>query len=76
MAQNFWTAIYAWTTCFLVSVAVSLATRQTKTDRELTGLVYSLTPKITDAETVWWKRPRTLGWAVMLVVIGLNIVFW
>ena len=27
MAQNFWTAIYAWTTCFVVTIAVSLMTR-------------------------------------------------
>src|SRR5262249_32031182 len=27
MAQNFWTAIFAWTTCFLVTIVVSLLTR-------------------------------------------------
>ena len=27
MAQNFWTAIYAWTTCFVVTILVSLATK-------------------------------------------------
>src|SRR5256885_6148670 len=27
MAQNFWTAIFAWTTCFLITIFVSLATR-------------------------------------------------
>jgi solute:Na+ symporter, SSS family len=27
MAQNFWTAIYAWVVCFIVTIAVSLFTR-------------------------------------------------
>ena len=27
MAQNFWTAIFAWTVCFVVTIAVSLFTR-------------------------------------------------
>ena len=27
MAQNFWTAIFAWTVCFVVTIVVSLVTR-------------------------------------------------
>ncbi|HEV8129659.1 MAG TPA: sodium:solute symporter family protein, partial [Acidobacteriota bacterium] len=27
MAQNFWTAIYAWSTCFVVTIVVSLVTK-------------------------------------------------
>src|SRR5207249_2854419 len=42
MAQNFWTAIFAWTTCFLVTILVSLATRPYE-DQKLVGLVYALT---------------------------------
>ena len=38
MAQNFWTAIFAWTTCFVVSVVISLVTAPRK-DEELKGLV-------------------------------------
>src|SRR4029078_6056167 len=44
MAQNFWTAIFAWTTCFVVTILVSLATRP-RADEELRGLVYSLTER-------------------------------
>ena len=44
MAQNFWTAIFAWTVCFVVTIVISLLTQRTKTDEELEGLVYSLTP--------------------------------
>ena len=35
MAQNFWTAIFAWTTCFVVTIVVSLVTRPRR--REGTG---------------------------------------
>jgi SSS family solute:Na+ symporter len=43
LAQTFWTAIVAWTTCFVVSIVVSMVT-QPRPESELTGLVYSLTP--------------------------------
>jgi solute:Na+ symporter, SSS family len=76
MAQNFWTAIVAWTSCFVATIVISLATRGLKTDDQLRGLVYSLTPRITDAELVWYKRPATLGIAVLALTLVLNIVFW
>ena len=38
MAQNFWTAIDAWTVCFVVTIVVSLMTRP-RDERELAGLV-------------------------------------
>jgi SSS family solute:Na+ symporter len=76
MAQNFWTAIVAWTSCFVSTIVISLATRRDKTDQELGGLVYSLTPRITDHELVWYKRPATLGVTVLALTLVLNIVFW
>ena len=76
MAQNFWTAIIAWTSCFVTTIAISLATRRNKSDEELAGLVYSLTPRITDQELVWYKRPAALGGAVLSLTLVLNIVFW
>ncbi len=76
MAQNFWTAIIAWTSCFVTTIAISLATRGNKSDEELAGLVYSLTPRITDQELVWYKRPAALGVAVLALTLVLNIVFW
>ena len=48
MAQNFWLAAFAFTVCFSLTVVISLATARTKTDEQLKGLVYSLTPKIVD----------------------------
>jgi len=41
MGQNFWMAIVAWTSCFVLTVLISLATKQAqKRTQELTGLVY------------------------------------
>lgn len=76
MAQNFWLAIVAWSVCFTLTIAVSLATRRTKTDTELTGLVYSLTPKIREENEPVWKRPAVVGSLVLLVALALNIIFW
>jgi SSS family solute:Na+ symporter len=76
MAQNFWAAIYAWTSCFLVTILVSLATRKNRTDDELRGLVYSLTPKVKEQGVPWYKQPATLGVVVLLAALILNIVFW
>jgi SSS family solute:Na+ symporter len=76
MAQNFWTAIFAWSTCFFVTILVSLITRQQKSDAELTGLVSSLTERITEDETAWYKRPASLGVLVLSFVLILNVIFW
>jgi len=76
MAQNFWAAIYAWTTCFVVTIVVSLLTRRAKSDEDLKGLVYSLTPKIKDPDLPWYKQPATLGIIVLVAAVVLNVIFW
>jgi len=76
MAQNFWTAIWAFSACFVATVAVSLATRQHKTDDELTGLVYALTPKPKHDGLAWYKRPAILGGAILALTAALNVIFW
>jgi solute:Na+ symporter, SSS family len=76
MAQNFRAAMWAFAACFLVTVTISLATRRNKTDEELKGLVYSLTPKIKDTGIPWFKQPAILGAIVLLATIILNIIFW
>lgn len=76
MAQNFWTAIWSWSTAFFSSIAISLVTRRDKTDKELTGLVYSLTPRLETRTETWWKRPSGLGAIVLALVLVLNIAFW
>jgi SSS family solute:Na+ symporter len=76
MAQNFWTAIFAWTACFVATILISMATRANKTDEELKGLVYSLTPKIKDPDTPWHKQPAMLGLIVIGAAVILNVLFW
>jgi SSS family solute:Na+ symporter len=74
MAQNFWTAIFAFSINMIVTVAVSLAT-EPRPEPELVGLVYSLTPKPIETHLEWWQKPATLAIAVLAVLIVLNLVF-
>jgi Na+/proline symporter len=76
MGQNFWIAIVAWTTCFLLTILISLATARNKTDEQLKGLVYSLTPKPETAHEPWYKQPVTVGILVLIATVVLNIIFW
>jgi solute:Na+ symporter, SSS family len=75
MAQNFWIAICAWTTCFVVTIVVSLATKA-KPVEELRGLVYGVTQIPHEPNEPWYKRPAPLALVVGAVLIVLNIVFW
>jgi SSS family solute:Na+ symporter len=75
MAQNFWTAIYAWTTCFVVTIVVSLLTRP-RAEKELVGLVYSLTKRPEEGHLPWYTRPASYGVLVIFLVVVLNIIFW
>jgi solute:Na+ symporter, SSS family len=75
MAQNFWTAIFAWSTCFLATILISLVTRP-RAEAELKGLVYSLTPRIDDSTAAWYLRPKLLGALVIGCVAVLNVLFW
>jgi solute:Na+ symporter, SSS family len=74
MAQNFWTAIFAFTINFVVTVAVSLVTTP-RPEPELVGLVYSLTPKPVETHLSWYQKPATLAIAVLAILIVLNLVF-
>ncbi len=74
MAQNFWIAIFAWSTCFLVTIAVSLATSP-KADAELRGLVYGLTDVPRDEGRPWYQRPAPLALVVCGALIALNLIF-
>ncbi len=73
MAQNFWIAIFAWSTCFVMTIAISLATRP-RPESELQGLVYSLTKLVHDEGVVWYKRPVPL--AILVGVLALILNFW
>ena len=58
------------------TIAISLVTRRNKSDDELRGLVYSLTPRLTEGHLPWYQRPAALGTGVLGLVLVLNIIFW
>ena len=74
MAQNFWTAIFAFSINLFVTIGVSLMTAP-RPEPELVGLVYSLTPKPIDSHLTWYQKPATLGIAVLGMLVILNLVF-
>jgi SSS family solute:Na+ symporter len=76
MAQNFWLASFAFICCFVLTVVISLATRRTKSDEQLKGLVYSLTEKVREPNQAWYASPGFLGSVLLLCCLGLNIYFW
>jgi SSS family solute:Na+ symporter len=76
MAQNFWLASFAFAVCFILTLVISLATARTKSDAELKGLVYSLTPKIKDENQPWYQRPAIVGTVLIVACVILNIIFW
>ncbi len=74
MAQNFWTAIFSWTTCFVVTIVISLLTRAPDPET-LRGLVYSLTPRPSERDKHWYERPAIIGVVLLLATAALNFVF-
>jgi SSS family solute:Na+ symporter len=75
MAQTFWTAIAAFTTCFVVTIVVSLVTRP-RADTELKGLVYALTPRPSEGHLAWTQRPAVLAVGVLALTALLNLIFF
>jgi len=75
MAQNFWTAIWAWSNCFVVTILISLLTKP-REERDLVGLVYSLTDRPSEEHLSWYQRPVVLGAIVIAMSVLLNLVFW
>jgi SSS family solute:Na+ symporter len=64
----------------LVSAGVTMVTTPRK-ESELRGLVYSLTPKQdfhdeNEGELPWWQKPNILASIALVMVIGLNLIFW
>ncbi|MGA8044128.1 MAG: Na+/galactose cotransporter [Terracidiphilus sp.] len=74
MVQNLFGAIFAFTTSLIVMVLVSLSTRPCP-ETDLVGLVHALTPNPTNADLPWWKRPESLGVAILLVAVALTVFF-
>jgi SSS family solute:Na+ symporter len=74
MASNYFGAIAAWTTCFVVTIGISLGT-QPKPVEELRGLVYSATPRPARGPLAL-ASPAVLALLVLAAATALNIWFW
>ena len=74
MAQNFWIAMFAFSTCFVVTIIVSLMTVP-KPVSELHNLVYGVTD-IPREDVVWYKRPTPVAIIVIVALVILNVIFW
>jgi SSS family solute:Na+ symporter len=72
MAQNFWISILSWTTCFVVTVLVSLAS-EPHSEESLRGLVRGVAGELHVREAKWYERPMVLAITVGAVLIGLNL---
>jgi SSS family solute:Na+ symporter len=76
MAQNFWTAIFAFSAALVITLVITAATKRNKTDEELRGLVYSLTPKTMDDSRFWYQKPGFMAIVVGAIALALTIIFW
>ncbi len=75
MAQNFWTAIYAFTAALLITLLITMATKRTKSDEDLKGLVYSLTPRISDDANALVSETRIYGHHSWCHCTGIKFTF-
>jgi SSS family solute:Na+ symporter len=76
MAQSFWTAIFGSSTVAIITIILTFLTKQKKSDSELVGLVYQLTPKEKQTGIVWYKRTVTLAVIVLIMAAILSVLFW
>jgi SSS family solute:Na+ symporter len=73
--QAFTIASVAFIVCFMVTLLISLMTKA-KEDKDLIGLVYSLTPRQKDDKLSWYKNPLYLGLIVLAITIVFNFIFF
>ena len=70
MAQNFWTAIWAWLACLLLTIALGMVTTPRVADA-LRGPVYSLTPRPAEGHLVRYKptgpSSATIGFVAIIL---------
>ncbi len=75
LAQDMFQALWSFLICVIVTVLVSLATKP-KTNEELTGLVYGLTPVPSVGTIPIYQKPVFWAGVVGAVFVVLNIIFW
>ena len=74
MALDFYQAIFAFTVNLVITVVISLCTKP-RPEKELVGLVYSLTPKPVEHHMAWYARPSYIAVGLIVMMIGLNLIF-
>ncbi len=76
MSHNLWRAWWAWLSCFLATVLISLFTKP-KDEKEIEGLVVGLS-KVKDADNNrnLLKSPWLWGSISFLILLALNIIFF
>lgn len=74
MSQNFMIASLAWIVCFVATYVISLFTEK-KDEKELVGLVYSLTPKPDANYKTILQNPMFLAAIVIALTLALNLIF-
>jgi len=75
MGANFYQAVIAWTTCFVITIVVTLFTRP-RNEQELVGLVYSMTARLETTRLPWYDRPGVIAVGVLGLCAILNLIFW
>ena len=75
MAVNMYSALWSLLVCMGVTVLVSVFTKP-KSDEELKDLVYGLTRIPNEGPCPWYKHPKFWAAVILVVLIGVNIVFW
>jgi solute:Na+ symporter, SSS family len=77
LAQGFWTAIVAFSTCVTLTLVVSLFTTP-RAEHELEGLVYGVKNPTASVEDIkhWYLNPVTLGIIMLALALSLNFLFW
>lgn len=76
LAQGIYIAIVAFCLSLLVNLVFTLVRGREKSDEELAGLVYSLTPKMTGEKEAWYMSPTIVGVIVCVICFILNVYFW
>jgi SSS family solute:Na+ symporter len=75
LAQDMFQALWSFLVCVIVTVVVSLATKP-KSDAELNGLVYGLTPVPSVGNIPVYQKPVFWAGIVGVVFVILNVIFW
>ena len=75
MAVNMYSGWWSLVVCMVTTVLVSLVTRP-KPESELRNLVMGLTPLPDEGPCPLWKSPLLWTALVIIVLVGVNIIFW